>query len=777
MQRESFARVKALFDELSDLPEAEREARLAALDDDPVIVAEVRALLEQTSLGTQRIAQPVLQALARVAGDELNVGDRLGAWTLVGELGHGGMGTVYRAQRSDGHFEQIAAIKLLRGIPDTASLALLARERQILARLSHPNIARLIDGGATPAGQPYLVLEFIEGEPIDGYVRRLDLGTAAIVRLVLAVVDAVGFAHQRLVVHCDLKPSNILVGADGRPVLLDFGISQLLNEGAAGDDALARKAYTPGFASPEQRAGLALSTATDVYGLGRVLDELIDGDGAKAIVPAPLRAIVARATVDDPAQRYASVTALADDLRRWLDGRAVEAMGANRWYRAACYFRRNALALGLGAAALVALVAGLVGTLASLAEARAERARAEVAAARAERTAGFLGNLLSAVDPDRARNLDKTLIRELLDHAAADAQRELASEPAVLAQIENVIGTTYHQLGEYDKAQSHLTHALERVPADATRERLALREKLANVAGAQHRDADTAREYEAIWAERVKAFGPDDRDSLRSEQLAAYQWIVNGELRRAVDAAVALQPRLERVLGADDPTTLENRLTLGIARGELRELDQAEKILVDLIADYRRLSPDGSNGEFAAQNSLTIVYLRAQRWSDAEKLLRTMYPAARKFFGDDAFKTINVTALLASALRKGGKLAESGPYYKLALDRSSAVYGEDSVMTLNYSANYAAFQVENGEAAAALTRIDVALAKLEKALGAEHALLAETHRIRGRALAALGRKADARGAWQSALAIDRRVFGSDEHAQVVEDLAAIKGLE
>lgn len=773
MQREAFARVKALFDELSDLPDTERESRLAALDDDPAIVDEVRALLAQTALGTNRIAQPVLLALARVAGDELKVGDSLGVWTLVGEIGHGGMGTVYRAQRNDGHFEQVAAIKLLRGIPDATALTLLARERQILARLSHPNIARLIDGGATPAGQPYLVLEYVEGEPIDAYARRLALDVPAIVRLVLAVVDAVGFAHQRLVVHCDLKPGNILVGADGRPILLDFGISQLLNESVAAEAALMQQAYTPGYASPEQRAGASLSTATDVYGLGRVLDELVRGDDATAL-PAPLRAIVARATADDPARRYVSAVALADDLRRWLDGRAVDAMRANRWYRARCYLRRNALAFGLGAAAVVALVGGLVGTLASLQEARAERARAQTAAARAERTADFLGNLLSAVDPDRARDLDKTLLYEILDRAASDAARELAAEPTVLAQIEGVIGTTYHQLGEYDKARAHLTHALELAPPDALRERLTLREKLANVDGAQHRDADTAREYEAVWAERVAAFGPDDRDSLRSEQLAIYQWTINGELRRAGDAGAALQPRLERVLGADDPTTLENLQTLAIVHGELREFDAAEKILTDIIGRYRRL---GSAGEFASQNSLAIVYLRAQRYADAEALLRTMYPAARKRFGDDTFKTINVTALLASALRKGGKLDESAQYYKLALDRSTAVYGEDAVVTLNYAANYAAFLVEKGDAAEALTRVDAVLPKLEKALGAEHAALAETLRISGRALTALGRKADARAAWERALAIDRRVFGADTHPQIVEDLAGVKALE
>ena len=208
---------------------------------------------------------------------ELDEGDRLGAWRLLQRLGSGGMGAVYLAERADGHFEQRAAIKLIRGVPNAETLAHFARERQILATLQHPDIARLLDGGATPGGQPYLVMEYVEGEPIDVYCNERALPLEARLRLFEEVCGAVQFAHQRLVVHCDLKPSNVLVRADGTPVLLDFGIARALDRQRRAECASRPGYFTPGYASPEQLRGDAVATATDVYSLGLILFELIAG--------------------------------------------------------------------------------------------------------------------------------------------------------------------------------------------------------------------------------------------------------------------------------------------------------------------------------------------------------------------------------------------------------------------------------------------------------------------------------------------------------------------
>lgn len=799
MQREQFAQVRALFDAVCDLDEPLRRARLHELSNDADAIAKVLALLDRTEMNVWQIVEPALKSLA-TSGGEVQVGDCLGNWTLVSEIGHGGMGTVYRAQRNDGHFEQIAAIKLLLGIPSSEALERLAQERQILARLSHPNIARLLDGGATPSGQPYIVMDYVEGVPIDDYLRQHGLALPELLRLLIAVADGVSFAHQRLIVHCDLKPGNILVDAQGRPVLLDFGIASLIDDRGlpvATPDDRPSLAFTPGYASPEQRAGGEVSTATDVYGLGRVLwhllqsgraavsprpttdswDALAVDDPGNVAVPRALRAIVKRATANDPAHRYISVSAFADDLRRFLERQPVAAMGAQRGYLLACYLRRNALVLSLAAITTLALLGGLLGTWLSLRDARLQRQQAQAAGARAERTAEFLGNLLSAADPDQARNLDTRLVRLLLDDAARNAQKELADEPLVLAQISAVIGKTYHQISEYALAQQYLQQALDLLPPERVRERLAVRQKIALALGGQGQMPLALQQYEAIFREREQAFGADDPDTLESAHALAFQWTDNGDFPHALQASGALQPRLERLLGSDHEITLANLQTLAIARTELGQFDAAEETLQSLLQRRLRVNGELNSRTIAVQTSLAILYLRQQRFVQAEALLRGLLPKAEQRFGNLSFAAINFASLLGSALRLGGKLDESRPYYRLALERATQAWGADNTRTLNYELNYANLEVASGQADPALQRLARIEPALTTSLGAESPNLAELERTRARALTALGRNTAARQAWLRALAIDRKLFGDDKHPQIVEDLAGIAALK
>ena len=249
------------------------------------------------------------------------------------------MGSVFLAERHDGHFQQRAAVKFLRGLPHSEALALFTRERQLLASLTHPNIARLLDGGATPQGQPYLVMEYVEGCHIDEHCRRGGLGVRAILVLFLTACNAVASAHRQMVIHCDLKPSNLLVDGHGRPVLLDFGIARLAEQvgadGAGEGPGEERKeessppGFTPRYASPEQRAHARVSTASDVYSLGVLLGELLvdaaDRGRLSALRRRELAAIVERARREDPAERYPTVDALTADLRSFLDQRPVRA--------------------------------------------------------------------------------------------------------------------------------------------------------------------------------------------------------------------------------------------------------------------------------------------------------------------------------------------------------------------------------------------------------------------------------------------------------------------
>jgi serine/threonine protein kinase len=352
--------IETLFHELADLPPEEREARLR--DRDPALRAEVEGLLqfdsENGDLLTGHVAAVAQQALDRPPAV------RCGPYRLVSLLGRGGMGSVHLADRTDGEVEQRVAIKLLRfGGSEPAFRDRFLRERQILATLAHPGIARLLDAGHTPDGQPYLVMEFIDGQPIDAYAASLPV--AGKLRLFLRVCDAVAYAHRNLIIHRDLKPSNILVDRAGEPKLLDFGIARILDT-PLDQTVTQERLLTPDYASPEQIEGKPHSTASDVYSLGAVLYNLLTGrsphtfgsdraDSIRAAIcasdpPPPSRfnrdigrdvdCIVRKALRKEPEERYVSVDAFADDIRAFLELRPVRARSGNAWYRTRKFLRR-----------------------------------------------------------------------------------------------------------------------------------------------------------------------------------------------------------------------------------------------------------------------------------------------------------------------------------------------------------------------------------------------------------------------------------------------------
>ena len=377
-----------LFDETADLSEAERKARLDAATDDP----DVRDAVERL-VTAERQAPPLLDAtpaeLAEAARgpDERDVallGSHVGAWRIEREIGRGGMGAVYLAARADGAYEQRAALKVVkRGMDTDEILRRFRRERQILASLEHPNIARLLDGGVTPDGRPFLVMEHVDGERIDRYAEARQLDVDARLRLMIAVCRAAGYAHGRRIVHRDIKPSNILVTANGEVRLLDFGIARMLDDDAESRTArtgTGRQLLTPAYASPEQLAGSAVTPASDVYALGVLLHELLTGrrppdpltpstsgatgsapkprlDSPSRVAPSAIRkrlrgdidTIVARATDEAPGARYPDAGELADDLARHLAGRAIAAQPPSFGSRTrrALLERRGLVALAL----------------------------------------------------------------------------------------------------------------------------------------------------------------------------------------------------------------------------------------------------------------------------------------------------------------------------------------------------------------------------------------------------------------------------------------------
>jgi len=498
---ERWHRLEAIFHEVAEAPDDERNARLAALcAGDSDLLQEARALLHAQDEEERVTAAYVPTDPAQLP--DPHIGRRVGPYRLEKLLGRGGMGAVYLARRVDGQFEQQVAVKLI-GLPLASDLfrERFRLERQILAGLSHPNIARLLDGGVSEDGELYLAMEYANGLPIQRYCEQNSLSIRQRIELFKSVCAAVRFAHQNLVVHRDLKPDNILVLEDGTPKLLDFGTAKLLTPAdVLVDTEFTRQgyhSYTPQYASPEQVLGQSISTASDIYSLGVLLYVLTTGvppyelkefttaelvrvvcgqqpprpsqKAAPGTLDSDIDAIVLKALRKEPEQRYASVDQLIADLDAYLDGRPVAAHQGNFRYRAGKFARRNKLAFAGTAVLSVAILAGIAGVLWQSRIANAERRRAE---ARAEDLRAISNSLLSEIDEaiqklPGSTAAQKLLVSTVLKHldrtakdAAGDPQLQLDLANAFV-RLANVQGNPYDQnIGDWEGALTSLDKSL-----------------------------------------------------------------------------------------------------------------------------------------------------------------------------------------------------------------------------------------------------------------------------------------------------------------------------
>jgi serine/threonine-protein kinase len=498
--------IKDLFWELHSLEPHERESRLRAFTGDRTVTDYAQRLLSSADSMGERFQQPAIDALgieiaatdSADADSPTIVGRTLGRYRVIRRIGQGGMGAVYEAVRSDDSYDQRVAIKTLwRGADSTVLLQRFRSERQILAGLQHPNIARLIDGGATDEGTPYLVMEMVDGVPIDRFCDDNELGIVARLDLFRQVCAAVQHAHSNLVVHRDLKPSNVLVTASGAVKLLDFGVAKLLDdprsEGTLTGAGLSP--FTRAYAAPEQMEGGSVSTATDVYALGVLLFSLLAGslpfgshphsgkgrvrsaappssvatDAAALARSLPnatrlarvlrgdLDAIVLAAVREDPARRYATVDAMSEDVHRYLRGERVLARPDTLAYRARIFVRRRRAVVSAGALAVIALLA-----VSAVAFRQARQSRLE--AARSEHIASFL--TLMSGSPDV--NTGSTLLRrgtsgtitDMLDSALVRVPSTFPDDPKIRARLYTSIGASYIAQSRMRAAASVLDSAL-----------------------------------------------------------------------------------------------------------------------------------------------------------------------------------------------------------------------------------------------------------------------------------------------------------------------------
>ena len=504
MQQHEWEKVKEVFSAALELPANEREAFLMeSCGADEAVRGEVQSLLaaHEEPKNVLELHNYDLTSQLQTNGNKY-VGKRFGAYSILREIGRGGMGAVFLAARADGEFEQQVALKIIRqSFADEELERHFRRERQILASLNHPNIAKLIDGGVSDTGELFLAMEFVEGEPLIAFAEHHQSTIENRLRLFLKICHAVSFAHQNLIVHRDLKPSNILVGEDGTPKLLDFGLAKL-SEQSAGSPVVSMKgeqtqtafrAFTPAYASPEQILGKSVTTTSDVFSLGVILYELLtnekpfhfegksleeiirtvttgkptlpsrlvhtgerDGPGRQRELRGDLDNITLKALQRDPPRRYQSVAELANDIERHLDHLPISARPNTLSYRASRFYQRNRIAVSATALIILALVLGLGIALWQNNKARRENAKADAVNA-------FLQKMLRPPTSQSgdARKGYQTTVNEIL----ADAEKrldgsDLSAQPEVRAELRRVIGAGYGDVGNYAAAERNLRQAL-----------------------------------------------------------------------------------------------------------------------------------------------------------------------------------------------------------------------------------------------------------------------------------------------------------------------------
>lgn len=802
MTPRQFKVVKALFDRVCDLPAEVRAARLREHTDDQEIIDEVLRLTGQTSLRTTRFAMPIMHALGALgalASDELKAGDKLGAWTLGEEIGHGGMGAVYLAQRSDGHFEQTAAIKVIYGVPSSAALEYLARERQILADLSHPNIARLIDGGATPMGQPYLVMEYIDGVPMNRYITDNALTTKQVLRLFLQVFDAVGFAHQQLVVHCDLKPSNILVSSEGRSFLLDFGIARLIDSASAvGILSIAdasgtapapgpARAHTPHYASPEQREGSAVSTKTDIYTLGILLRDVLVAEIER---DADITAIVKKATAADEMNRYASVDAFAKDIARYLAHEPVEARAATLGYQAQKFVERRWPWVAV--ASMFVMVTGAF-TMRVVSE--RDRAQGAEQVALKERDATQLARAEAERERDRVAKAEQA--------AAQQRDRATAAEATALAERDRAKGS--EMLAVHEKNRATLAEATARQTSE-----FLVSVFDASSPDAQSGDIPASKLIAAAEARLEKQLqGQPETQATLYSTLARVQSNMGAptKARQNYHRAIEIERKLNRPLELartltlefqNDVLKLDNRNLVALASEALKlrekfapaDSDELAQSLAFMAYAYRATSGDLKEAERLILRSSAIrekrdpvgigmaetMHIAGQVYSVLGKREKAIESYRRSIsiklekFGEGHPEALLSLQYLAGELNRTRQFVEAEKIFRQIVAQNEKLHGRQNVNMLRPLIYLGLLLGNSGRPREALQLAQEALQIAEKTVGRDSTYAALAMGNVGRALMDLGNDQGAATYFREALGLMKKYMRPIDNAVAEQEV-------
>jgi serine/threonine protein kinase/uncharacterized protein HemY len=741
------------------------------------------------SMGTGELLADSLAEPAPDADDWPDTEDRsgqvLGPYRLVRRLGMGGMGAVYLAERDDQQFSQQVAIKLVRqGHVSKDVRSRLKSERQILATLDHPNIARLLDGGTTADGIPYLVMEYVDGLPIDIYCDQQRLDVPARLRLFRTVCSAVHAAHQNLVVHRDLKPSNILVTADGVPKLLDFGIAKLLDARQSHHTmALTRadlRVLTPDHASPEQVRGEPVTTASDTYVLGVLLYELVSGrrpfnvrglklkDLERVIcdeAPAPpgstlfpdsaidreaagrrgtsvarlkrtlrgdLGAILLTALRKEPERRYSSVEQFSADIERYLAGQPVIARRDTWSYRTGKFLRRHRLSAVAAGAALMIIVGFAVAMYFQAQRiaverdaANAQRARADTERLRAEQVSAFLTGIFEIADPANNRG-NVVSAREILDAGAVRLDKELAGQPATQAVLLGTVGKVYGSLGLPEKGIEVLRRAVE-----------------IDRGLAPAHEADLARNYATLGMLEVSAYRLDDAD---------------GHLELALGTT-------QRLAGRDSAEVAALLYQLVRLRTRQQRHDEALALARRALTIYERIGQPDNPVVADLWNAIGHLYVARTDWKDAELAYRRAIDVDRRVRGADHPDVAVNLSVLGRTLHNQGRMQEARGAFEEALAIEQRVLGPEHPTTLDTIDGYTVLLRKIGAYAEAERLERDALATEIRVRGARSASVASRRMGLALILYEAGKLAAAAQEQREACSLYRAVVPADDQAQ------------
>jgi serine/threonine-protein kinase len=781
MGRTSWERIEEVFERALTLAPPEREEFLAR-ECDPALRAEIEGMIAAASPDRALEIERLVPAdrPASSSPDPM-VGSELGHWRVTRVLGRGGMGTVYLAERADGQYQQQAALKVVSsGTWGPTAAERFRNERQVLARLAHPNIARLLDGGLALDGRPYFVMELVEGAPITEWCDAHHLSVGERLRLFCVVCQAVQHAHGALVVHRDLKPANTFVSSEGEVKLLDFGIAKLLEPTGPGIDAPATRdlstALTPEYAAPEQLLGGQVTTATDVYSLGVLLYELLTGvrprllegrtpvemerELQSATVAPPSRrvrvsrggdldSIVLTALRAQPERRYVSAGQLGEDIARYLDGRPVLARPDTLAYRARRFVGRNRTAVGA-----VGLLAASLAAFGIAAGWQARRAAEERDAARlerdkAEQVAGVLVDLFETSNPNVRPDGDRITVRQFLQDAEPRVLEGLSTQPVVRARLLQVFGLIYYARDQYTEAQRALEQALDAQRTllgpdhpDAIESLYRLGQLFEHMG-----DEDRARPlFEEAYQRSRRVFGEDHEKT--AQALAAL-----ASPKRFEEGVALLERALEirrRILPPNHPAIAENLSQLALLHAESGRNEDARRLYSLALATFRGPAERRHPKALEVMNDFAVLLDKLGEYPEAETLFRESLLSARAVIGPDSAAVADRINNLAVSLYSEGRHEEAERLFRESYQRHSALFGENHWRTVNVARSVGGLLALQRRYAEALLWMDKAIATLRRAPHPEPTMELGMLARRAVILLRLGRREEALRALEAA---------------------------